>query len=811
MGIRMITGPSVVVESETRSKQRIKIMQTGNGVETEQYLDMDNQPEPESAVQTSDAETEKPAISDLLAAAEEFNAAFSTALYELEASRTLAKERSARIEELNESIQSINTALQDAASEARRKDEVHAHESEALNQAIRELESDRKRLRQQITERQQALDAQAGDIAELTSRVAELTATLEQHKADSRRAAETFAREKEESGNALAALQEKYDVGHVQLEVLHAELEARTRELAGYSGQVDTLTAELAALTEAGTRREAAHREEFGQLHTQLQEQNEAIRTKEELLQQSMQELNARNSEIAALNERTGELSDELEAQAGRLREETGSHARECEELNDRIASISGDHESLKLVHDELTAHVEKLEKLNRALHDSSNSEQDVHRKIVAEKDAAITALRTKLEAMKSGQAVPAIDTDSDGELRANLIDLEARLEASESQARRYAERAEMADELEAQVERLKHEVQAFRESGDPAVLTLQDPEQDPDTGPEVACHTLFTSASIDICTVRGSDSSAEQEIPRVDLACKSERLPGGNQVVVNSVVSDELCVPGSNTRHAEIVEEVLAENRITVYYQPISNLDDNTINCYEVLTRILDENSNNIFPDEFFTMAANSGKAVEVDRHVIESVLRKLAKKPDPDMKFFIKLARQSVSCHDLPQWISDKLDIYSINPGQLVFEVAERAMDSELKNLSRLSMALNKIGCKLAIEHYRLETQPQHLHHLHPYYLKIDSELLQSIGNKGDCLAKVNEIMDLAKLNNLITIAEGVDNPACLAILWELGINLAQGYFISEPTGKANFELFEIDSEEDKANDGKAVYTIG
>ncbi len=893
-------------------------MQTGNGVETEQYLDMDNQPEPESAVQTSDAETEKPAISDLLAAAEEFNAAFSTALYELEASRTLAKERSARIEELNESIQSINTALQDAASEARRKDEVHAHESEALNQAIRELESDRKRLRQQITERQQALDAQAGDIAELTSRVAELTATLEQHKADSRRAAETFAREKEESGNALAALQEKYDVGHVQLEVLHAELEARTRELAGYSGQVDTLTAELAALTEAGTRREAAHREEFGQLHTQLQEQNEAIRTKEELLQQSMQELNARNSEIAALNERTGELSDELEAQAGRLREETGSHARECEELNDRIASISGDHESLKLVHDELTAHVEKLEKLNRALHDSSNSEQDVHRKIVAEKDAAITALRTKLEAMKSGQAVPAIDTDSDGELRANLIDLEARLEASESQARRYAERAEMADELEAQVERLKHEVQAFRESGDPAVLTLQDPEQDPDTGPaplftdrdryiahlnqllteqgdsgtghalmyvlldnfirvrdeigvlnseqvvdgiftiissccdesdmitrfgdctfavlcnntsteaaqekaeqirstiekhifEVAGRTLVTSTSIGICAVRGSDTGAEQVISRADLACESARLSGGNQIVVNSAVSDELCVPGNNSRHAEIVDKVLAENRIKIYYQPISSLKENSINCFEVLTRVIDENSDMILPGEFFTMAANSGKAMEVDRHVIESVLRKLAKKPDPDMKFFIKLTRQSVSCHDLTVWIQDTLDACGINPGQLVFEVAERVMDSELKNLSRLSMGLNKIGCKLAIEHYRLETKPQHLHHIHPDYLKIDSGLVQNIGNKGGCLAKVNEIMDLARLNNLITIAEGVESPASLAILWELGVSFAQGYFISEPTGKANFELFEIDSEEDKANDGKAVYTIG
>ena len=889
-------------------------MQTGNGMETEQYPDTNNQPEPEAADLTRASETEKPAIRDLLAAAEEFNAAFNTALYELEASRTLAQERAARIEELNESIRSINTALQEAASEAHRKDEAHARESHALNQAIRELEAERERLHQQINEQQHALDAQAGEIADLTSRVAELSATLEQHRAESRRAAEVFAREQEASGSALAQLQASYASGCEQLKALEAELERRTRELAGFSGQVDTLGAELAALTEAGTRREAAHREESGRLHTQVQALNEAIRTKDERLQQSSRELEARNSEIAVLNGRTGELSEALEAQAGRRRAEAETHARECEALNDTIARITGDHESLKLIHDELAVHVEKLEHLNRALHDSSNSEQDVHRKIIGEKDAAITELRAKLQAMKQAPVAPATDTATEGDLRASLSDLEARLEAAESRARRYAERAGMADELEAEVERLTHEVQALRERGAAAVVPVQDPDTGPapsftdrdryiahldqllaepggsgtghahmyvlldnfihvrdeigvlnseqvvdgisaiissccegsdmiarfgdctfavlcnDTGTEatqikaeqiratveqhifeVAGRTLVTSTSIGICAVRGSDTGAEQVISRADLACESARLSGGNQVVVNSAVSDELCVPGNTTRHAEIVDRVLAENRIKLYYQPISSLKENASTCFEVLTRVIDENSDMILPGEFFTMAANSGKATAVDRHVIESALRTLAEKPDPDMKLFIKLTRQSVSCPDLTAWIQEKLDAYRINPGQLVFEVAERIMDSELKNLSRLSMALNKTGCKLAIEHYRLETKPQHLHHIHPDYLKIDSELVQNISKKGKGLARVNEIMDLAKLNNLITIAEGVESPACLAVLWELGVNLAQGYFISEPTGKANIKIHEVDNGEDDANDGKAVYTIG
>jgi EAL domain-containing protein (putative c-di-GMP-specific phosphodiesterase class I) len=267
-----------------------------------------------------------------------------------------------------------------------------------------------------------------------------------------------------------------------------------------------------------------------------------------------------------------------------------------------------------------------------------------------------------------------------------------------------------------------------------------------------------------------------------------------------------------SNGRSADIVDRILAENRVKIYYQPISNLKENSVNCFEVLTRVVNENNNVILPAEFFAMAASLDKAVEVDRHVVECVLWKLADKPNPDIKLFIKLTRQSVSSHDLPVWIANKLDEYRINPGQLVFEVPEQAVENDLKNLSLLSRELNKIGCRIAIEHYRMETQPQHLHHIHPEYLKIDRGLVQNITKKGPCLAKVNEILDLAKLNNLKTIAAGVETPACLAILWELGITLAQGYLISEPGSNADFEVFDGDSGNDNEveNQGKAVFTI-
>ena len=68
-----------------------------------------------------------------------------------------------------------------------------AETSEVLNRFIRELESEREHLRQQIAEQKGAINDQAGEISDLDSRVAELSMTLEQHEVDSLRAAGVFA------------------------------------------------------------------------------------------------------------------------------------------------------------------------------------------------------------------------------------------------------------------------------------------------------------------------------------------------------------------------------------------------------------------------------------------------------------------------------------------------------------------------------------------------------------------------------------------------------------------------------------------
>ncbi|MBT8122317.1 MAG: EAL domain-containing protein, partial [Gammaproteobacteria bacterium] len=266
----------------------------------------------------------------------------------------------------------------------------------------------------------------------------------------------------------------------------------------------------------------------------------------------------------------------------------------------------------------------------------------------------------------------------------------------------------------------------------------------------EVLGQSLVTTASIGICSIRDNDNDAEKVVSRADVACESARTSGGNQIVVSSAVADDINVQGNHDGHAEIVSNILSDNRIKIYYQPISSLVNKESHCYEVLTRIVDEDGNIILPGEFFSMAINSGKAMEVDLHIIENIMRMMSNNSGQPMTLFLKLTKQTIASQDFAVWLMEKIREHQINPEQLVFEVAENLLQNELKSLSMLSKALASIGCKMAIEHYRMDTQPQHLQHIQADYLKIDSGLVQNIGNKGKCFTKVTDIVEVARNNN-------------------------------------------------------------
>jgi len=876
---------------------------------------------PETGCAEAETGMEKPDISEFQAAADTFSAAFNTALYEIETSRRLLDERSARISDLNEAIQATRSALDGEIEKGRRAAEEYLQEAEHLNQRIVDTEAERDALREKVSEQENLLDERVAKIDELSGYLDNVNATLEERTAEGLRAQEEFESEKATLTGRLDEIQGLYDEANSQLQRQQQELEECNREIPALRGQVDSL----------------------------------------------LTDVESRDSDISRLDVRVKELQGEIDAQAETIRIQSETHATACEELNARISGATVELENLRTLHADLQAHAEKLENLNHALHESSVTEKAVHKQELEEKSGQIESLRLRLESRsKSPEGQP--DSRGDMEsLQKSLHELEASLDEATAQNQELLIKAEKADKLgqlngrlrialrktrefaarngevpqevvslqerivdlqaelevaDAREKDLSEKLQGYEaivqqgmnpgEASDSAfspvvsdilqdqvmpdrthfvahldeLLSQQHSSDEPhslmyvlldnfimirdeigilesesvvrevariidaeckaddviarfgdctfaiacsnataDDAEEIAgriCaevesrifeyggRSLVTTASIGVCSVRTNDVNPEQVITRVDLACDAARLSGGNRVVVSSAIADEINIAGNVDQHREMVRSTLAENRVKIYYQPISSLRGQPGNHFEVLVRLVDNSGDMILPGEFFAMAEASGYANEVDRFVIDKALTEMSGNNDELVKYYIKLTRQSVADRELANWITARLEEYGIKPEQLVFEIAENVLQSDLKNMASLSKSLHAIGCKVAIEHYRMETNLQHLMHVYADYLKIDKGLVGSIDKRGGSLAKVTAIMDLATKNNYITIAEGVESPACLAIIWELGVAMAQGYFIHAPSVSREYIDRDIIGDCNDEACGKATFVI-
>jgi diguanylate cyclase (GGDEF)-like protein len=954
-----------------------------------------------------EAGMEKPTIAELRSSADEFNAAFNVALYELESSRKQLEESSIRIDELNESIKITSRSLNEAINEGRKQEEQHSREKEQLDKKIHDAESECDRLNEEVSAQENTLNLRAEEISQLSSRVEEGLKREQQ-----------YSREIEQLNQRLHDAESERD--HLNEEVYAQEntLNARAEEISQLSSRINEMGDALEQSAVEGRLAQEEFVRERDALAGKLDELEELLEEADSQLKSQQKVLAENEEEITQLNYQIDGLKVEIDAQSESMRLQAESHVNAVDELDARITGISGEMEELQSVYEESRSYVEKLENLNRALHESVISEHTLHKRVLAEKEKAIDIYRSKLEATdasREGQADNAAEKEA---LETALSELESRLQESDTLNQSLREKVKLTEELETEVgqlraalleagdsssqeaehaqnlqflaelrsqlessramqeelaarlgdyEALNEEVVNLRAavqqaSNDSSALmdagamveqlksrvnelysalakseeqriqlqtalpdaSLPDhpggrsvpppvhnsqsvslitdrkqfawhlnnllSEQDGSAVKQTvmyvlldnfmrvrdeigimnseeviddisgiissACDaddvisrfddsafavissdesidkarekaesicssikthifnytgkSLFTTASISVCPIRENDAGAETVMSRAELACDAVRLSGGDAVLAISAVAENLATQGDNAEHEDIVVKTLSEKRVRMYYQPISCLVGLPDNNYEVLIRIVDETGNIILPGEFFSMAASAGQGELIDRYVIESIMQTLSENPDLKTKMFIKLTSQSVADKGLSGWILEKTKEYWINPEQLVFEIAESIFQQDIRNLSALSRELHEIGCMIAIEHYQMSTHPHRLRHIHADYLKIDASLAGNLSSNSKSQSKVAAIVGVARENNYITIAEGVENPGCLNKLWEMGVNCVQGYFVKQPSMSLNYDFQGIiPAQEENEDEFPGLYS--
>ena len=233
-------------------------------------------------------------------------------------------------------------------------------------------------------------------------------------------------------------------------------------------------------------------------------------------------------------------------------------------------------------------------------------------------------------------------------------------------------------------------------------------------------------------------------------------------------------------------VKQVLAENLITMYYQPIVNLSNNVISHYEALLRVPDEKGNPLPPTELILSAEKSGLIPELDQKIVTEVLHDQARLCRANIEPTVAINLSGISFHnpDIVVKIQREIEKNHIDPRRIIFEITETAAVSDIGITIKIMDELKKIGCLFALDDFGVGFSS--LYYLKQFpvdFVKIDGSFIRELHCQPDDQVLVKALVDVSRAFRKKTVAEFVENDKTLELLKDLGVHYAQGYHVGKP----------------------------
>ena len=235
-----------------------------------------------------------------------------------------------------------------------------------------------------------------------------------------------------------------------------------------------------------------------------------------------------------------------------------------------------------------------------------------------------------------------------------------------------------------------------------------------------------------------------------------------------------------------------IRDDEFVPYYQPVVDLQSGRLLGAEVLVRWRAPDGTMIEPSAFVLLLESSGLVLEFTRKLMRRVRKELAgavgQRPYMSIAFNVAPRHfdDALILHD----IATIFDGSGIRLSQMVLELTERHEVADLTNMRRTIAALQRVGCKVAIDDVGTgHSGLSYILKLGVDIIKMDKMFVEAIGSEGHSKAIIETLIDLAKNMRMDIIAEGVETFDQVTYLRERGIGAAQGYVFAPPLPAGTF----------------------
>jgi diguanylate cyclase (GGDEF)-like protein len=264
--------------------------------------------------------------------------------------------------------------------------------------------------------------------------------------------------------------------------------------------------------------------------------------------------------------------------------------------------------------------------------------------------------------------------------------------------------------------------------------------------------------------------------------AARRGRELGGNQMYAVDKSDTDTRVQAYDKIWVKHIKSALMENRFRLVQQPIASLLGEDKGMFDVLVRMLDEQGNEVLPAEFIAAAERNDLMKNIDRWVIGASMSFAANRKASCI--FVRVSKDTILDKSLVGWLETQLKSLKIEAQRLCIQVTEELATQYLRQTTELSESLRKLGFRFALEHFGTGRDPlKLLGAIGMNFIKVDGSLMQGLSTNQLQQQRVKGLVEAAKRKAVETVAERVEDANTMAVLWQLGIEFIQGYFVTAP----------------------------
>jgi diguanylate cyclase (GGDEF)-like protein/PAS domain S-box-containing protein len=297
---------------------------------------------------------------------------------------------------------------------------------------------------------------------------------------------------------------------------------------------------------------------------------------------------------------------------------------------------------------------------------------------------------------------------------------------------------------------------------------------------------SVLATATVGVATTQDS-ADVDELLRHADLALYAAKAAGKRQWRRYQPVLSTGMIRRREVQAA--LDDAVNSSAFTLVYQPIMSLTSGEIAGFEALVRWPHPRWGMMQPDQFITLAEETGHIVPLGYWVLEQAAADIVRWRGRVQRQTAPYVSVNVSARQFrdpgfADSVRRVLATSGLPASALMLELTESGLMGRDERIHAELMELKLIGVRLAIDDFGTGySSLSYLRELPIDVLKIDKSFVDGIATSQQRLALVEGIIGIAKTLRLDVVAEGIETEVQRDLLVSMGCNFGQGYLLAMP----------------------------